>query len=826
MKRIKKIIQMGCLMAGVLMLSACQVNPETNYIFSPISERIEQNKESIEKLYNADIIDKTTYDKVIEALNTKNEDVENLQKQLKDAGIKELQSLQEDGTLKQILGSVSGFWDVGYDEVQQEYSNKDNFDGAVLTALLKDYQGQVNLYDNLNTDGKVQQPFEILDDSMEETIKTSEKGKVYIIDMQKVQGLSEGGEAGTSIDQLNKYMNCYVSIMNDLRTQGSTEITLPDGTKVDEETFDNALENVFSVLKDSEGNDVQWIDLQTFDVIQEQKEVGPLGAQGAQSSYQTRSGGLVLNEGYENTPGNDIVIQNQVKNKDGNSNNINIMTIRTEELNDAVIDEMVAEVNDGSSQRMLIYNGNLYLFAYPIAVVDQVKLGENDEYTIEYKVDDQVLVSFKSQTILKSNGTQDVQTNNENPYISVGNGDIRDFQQFILSDGTLTTEMNLAGNGTGSQNGENTQSNVPVFILRDYLEGTFTPGVLNDGEIDETIVCYGRLIRLKLKNQSGATYNRNDPIGYYINQEHEKISATGFQDIYVNQLADGSQLKNSVQIGNTVKRLPQTLENIGNNVAGDSSADQVQKLPVEIVQEIHPVLQFPGDLDAWDKDMSNKPQMYTVVTNLDTEQSGLLSHWITSDDEKLSLVWWQQYLNEKGYNYKLTAEAVNKWLNVTYEIQISDKDYVIFDMDKIETQNSIFQEGYNRKITQRMRAMLLVFGWILEIWGGFLLIAWVYDTNIGVGVKLLERLSFRKMTAIKYEDEGEYYQKDGPIPVTLQKLIVRIIILMVTGIVIMNVDVFNIMKNLMILLGNMAKILEDLITGEAGAISNVISKYH
>lgn len=61
---------------------------------------------------------------------------------------------------------------------------------------------------------------------------------------------------------------------------------------------------------------------------------------------------------------------------------------------------------------------------------------------------------------------------------------------------------------------------------------------------------------------------------------------------------------------------------------------------------------------------------------------------------------------------------------------------------------------------------------------------------------------------------------------TLQKLIVRIIILMVTGIVIMNVDVFNIMKNLMILLGNMAKILEDLITGEAGAISNVISKYH
>lgn len=60
----------------------------------------------------------------------------------------------------------------------------------------------------------------------------------------------------------------------------------------------------------------------------------------------------------------------------------------------------------------------------------------------------------------------------------------------------------------------------------------------------------------------------------------------------------------------------------------------------------------------------------------------------------------------------------------------------------------------------------------------------------------------------------------------IKNILFRIIILMVTGIVIMNVDVFNIMKNLMILLGNMAKILEDLITGEAGAISNVISKYH
>ena len=814
MKQFKRAIKIVMLILSIVVLQACQVNPETNYIFQPISERIQQNKESIKELYDAQIIDKDSYDKVIEALETKQQDIERLQEQLKDAGQKELSALQNDGTLKQILGSVSGFWDVSFSDVQNEYPNKDQFESAVLTALLKDYQGQINLYGNLNSNGNVQQPFEILDDSMEETIKTSEKGKVFIIDMQKVQGLSEDGEVGTSIDQLNKYMNCYISIMNDLRAQGTTDITLPDGTKVTKENFDSALGNVFSILKDNEGNDVQWIDLQTFDVIQEQKTVGPSGSQGITSGEQTITGGLQI-ENYENTPGNDIVIQNQVKNKDGQMNTVNIMTIRTEELNSNVIQEMVAEVNDGTSQRMLIYNGNLYLFAYPIAVVDAIRLQEDGNFNIEYAVEDQVLISFKSQSIIKTNGISDVKTNNETPYISIGTGEIRDYQQFILQDGTLTTEMNLAGSGSGSNIIEdNTSSNIPVFILRDYLEGSFSPGVLNDGEINESVVCFGRLIRLKLKSQNNASYNIQDSIGYFIDQDHNKITGkTGFDEIYVTSIADGQSLLSGTGGEKQFKRLPQPLESVGTVQQGDTNADKITSLKQETVNEIHPVLSFPGDLDAWDKDMQDKPQMYQIVIGKDIESSGLMQHWITSDDEKLSLTWWQSYLNKRGYNYKLTAETVNNWLNVNYQISIDSKDYVIFDLDKINKINEQISSDKTGSTLRKLRAVGVAAGWLIQIWGAILIIAWVYDSNIGIGFKALEKLQFGSMTAIKYEDEyTDYYQKDGPKPITLSKLMIRVMVLIAIGFTLITVDVLDIATKLFGMVYNLIEVIQGLMS--------------
>lgn len=77
------------------------------------------------------------------------------------------------------------------------------------------------------------------------------------------------------------------------------------------------------------------------------------------------------------------------------------------------------------------------------------------------------------------------------------------------------------------------------------MEAVYTPGVVNDGSVDEPVVVYGRLIRLKLSSTSGSTYNKDDVIGYYISRDHVKMTGTGFDELRVQSLADAQTLLKS-----------------------------------------------------------------------------------------------------------------------------------------------------------------------------------------------------------------------------------------------------------------------------------------
>ena len=77
------------------------------------------------------------------------------------------------------------------------------------------------------------------------------------------------------------------------------------------------------------------------------------------------------------------------------------------------------------------------------------------------------------------------------------------------------------------------------------MEAIYSPGVVNDGHVDEPVVVYGRLIRLKLSSTSGSTYNKDDTIGYYISRDHVKLTGTGFDELRIQSLADAQTLLKS-----------------------------------------------------------------------------------------------------------------------------------------------------------------------------------------------------------------------------------------------------------------------------------------
>lgn len=798
-----------------------------NYLTAPIDARIDKNVELLNKMKEAGVIPGDAFEDVKTYFENKKAQLattaENLQKiQDKDAADVKKQ-LTEDPNLRQILGSISYFWSPDAQASEDYGVPEDTFIGNILPLLLKTYKKDLQftsasgtkkqLYaaipgteDSPNTKPA---PFEILDAGAKDRLKLEKDGNVYVLDFSKLQNVMDGG-AGAPIDQLVKYMSDCATAADGFRLGGKGVTIQFRGKTVDLDQFEQSLQDsAFQPLTDDNGNVVKWFDLSGYNVVKN----SILSSDTQIGGMVTDSAGITVPGDWLDQPGYDILIKNAVQ--DGGTE-MPVAFMRVEELNEVVINDLLEAVNGAASDRMLYIGGNFYLFAYPIAYADRFYV-DGDNFKIEYKVNNQLLLQFKSLTTLRldSNNAEHA-TQAEDAYIAIGSGEYSDYQQFILGPKDLTGSLNLAGTSDYTGQAQTTQNNIPVFVLRDYLEAVFTPGVLNDGEVEEQLVCYGRLIRLNLKGENNSTYNTVDPIGYYINQEHEKISATGFQDIYVNQLADGSQLKNSTQTGNSVKRLPQNLESIGDQLSGDQAATQVQQLPQEIVQEIHPTLQFPGDLDAWDNGFQSKPQFYALAVTLDLNQSGLLQHWIQSDDDKLSMKWWQEWLNARNYNYKLTSENVNKWINAEYNIQLSDKEYVIYDLDKVDQQNKIFQEKYNTDIVAQLRTLAMLMGVICEIYGAILILAWTFDANIGLGVNVLEKLQFGHWTAIKYKDDGEYYSKNGPMPVTFMDILWKILIIAAVGAALLAFDLSDLIAFLLKLFYGIQSVFENILTGIFG----------
>ena len=650
--------------------------------------------------------------------------------------------------------------------------------------------------------------------------------------MSKVQGL--GGQTNNSADAIAIYINQINEAVEGLKTQSNGTVTRQDGTTASYTEIKNTLDKIFSPLLDEEGNQVSWIDIQSLDTIQisepVQQQPGAVNLQGA----STATGGLTLRDDYQDVPGNDIVISNKIKDKDGNTNIVNLLTIRTEELNEAVVTEMINSVNGSTSSRMMLIDGNYYISTYPIATVGNIT-DQGNTYKIDYQIQDQMILDLRTGNILKVNGSKEIVTNSNDGYITLGNGSLEDYSSFILSDSSLTGELNLGGS-SGSP--EQVKNNIPVFILRDYMEATFSPGVVNDGHVDEPIVVYGRLIRLKLSSTSGSVYNKDDTVGYYISRDHTKLTGTGFDELRIQSLADAQTLLKSEN--RKIKRIasvneqykpgiPDEVEDKDNpnKTAGDSGQTLVGNLPKEIVQQINPVLTFPGDLDAWDRDDSSKPIMFCLTLNSSIVDNGLYAHWFKSEDEVNSLGAFQVWLNQRGYNYKLTENLVYKWLTVNYNIDVT-KDVAIMNVDQIQKTNQILSNKKTDRSMNLFRSAMLIMGALIMSWEVIAVIAWTFDVNIGLDLHILEKVSFGSMTAIKYKDEvSDIYGQgvDVAKPVTFSDLIKKVIALSAISLCLLTVDIPTITQKVISMSSGFIAPFSDTLTGKHNEDSLHVEDY-
>ena len=163
--------------------------------------------------------------------------------------------------------------------------------------------------------------------------------------------------------------------------------------------------------------------------------------------------------------------------------------------------------------------------------------------------------------------------------------------------------------------------------------------------------------------------------------------------------------------------------------------------------------------------------------------------------------------------YSIDHNAVNDYLMSNYQYELSQNGMVILDLETVaKIQKEMNQESaYSRN--RFVSTSIVVIGWILIGYAMLLMLAWVLDTNADMGIKLTEKLTLGHWVAIRYKDDMPYYDASERKYMTLGNMIMRCSVVIVVGILLLRIDVFEIVLFLINMFGDAAIKIEEIIRG-------------
>ena len=105
----------------------------------------------------------------------------------------------------------------------------------------------------------------------------------------------------------------------------------------------------------------------------------------------------------------------------------------------------------------------------------------------------------------------------------------------------------------------------------------------------------------------------------------------------------------------------------------------------------------------------------------------------------------------------------------------------------------------------------MILGWFVVVYSSLLMLAWVIDANLDIGVKLLEKLTLGNWVAVKYEEDIPYKNTNDQTFLDSKKMFIRAAIMIAIGIFLINVNIFNVVLVLIDIFGRAATKIEEVI---------------
>lgn len=218
---------------------------------------------------------------------------------------------------------------------------------------------------------------------------------------------------------------------------------------------------------------------------------------------------------------------------------------------------------------------------------------------------------------------------------------------------------------------------------------------------------------------------------------------------------------------------------------------------------------------TYGSDGDTKQIMYGVKIVKDIYDTSLYSIWLTSNDAHNSSVWWNNWLSLNGFAFRLDLDDLLGGSEKELQYELAKKQNISLDMDKIEKIQHEIDVENGKRLMETVRTIFACLGIILMAYSLALPCAWLFDTNIVMGPKLLTIMTFGKWVAVKEKDEvlemASTRGSDEDQYMDLKGVLIGAVIVLAVGVLFTSFDIIQLIVVIVKAAGNTVKWLSNLI---------------
>lgn len=556
---------------------------------------------------------------------------------------------------------------------------------------------------------------------------------------------------------------------------------------------------------------------------------------------------------------------------------IPVATLRILEFNREVVNKLIDA--DGADEDKYLRDPNgkrVFLLEYPVNYVEKIETDGKNNYKSVIKESD-IRVNIYNGKLKDKQGNELRQRKNQLIHIGGGGGTNEPgTSSFVVHGKSKVSNIGFAGKDVES-GAVVLRDYLELMYMPNVVDGDniIAPGrrirIINfEGDISRKAALFidmsGRVVeRVSDTKQEDLQDDVRDTFGYD-NPAHE---------IYVTDLVDlptvgdnGSKSKikpaniiNSTGTGNTTGDGTGTTadttsagagtatgdqngggnSNTGNNGAAGGSENTSNSggtgyitddysgksiLSTNYVNSISPTCRFPSDTIAssdvknetnstpavGEPEKSVKMIFYGILTDKNPFETAMYSGWINTDDEiNGSLSWWNDWLNQNDFIYKIDPNNLDNAFMGDFQFDMAKEGFIVFNIDTLSKIQRDMDNKQKGKEVNGIRSAFIILGFILMAYSMLLLAAWAFDCVILTGFNLLSFLTFGKWVAVRstydipnIDSEGKYY-------VDFQKALISCAVIMGVGFLLTVVDVIEIVSAIIEALGGITNMIDRVI---------------